>query len=751
MGGALLLTLCDGWTLRQEEEKTPAENPNAQAAQPIEGQDQIQRRKGYLVQVRLPITATVQEQVESTIRRIIEQTGVVREAAERPVVVLEFDTSNGQNGRGSRLGSCLDLSRFLISNDVSSVELLAYVPGPKGHVDVLDPGAQAPKSELTGHAVLVALACNHLVMHRDSFIGQAGIDEQAIDDGLRNTYQQIAAQRLVLPVEVALCMLDPNQSLYRVDLGEGRSVFVAKGELLRLEAEGKAVQSETINEPGSLPIFASDTLSQFQLLRHRVEARRDIAERFRLSPDALEGDPSLGVPWRAVQLALNGAIDERQASWVIGALGQIDPKVNLIIVTVDSEVGNAAQSLRIANRIADFPSDTTRTVAYVPRSARGNPVLIAMACDHIVMAPDAVLGGGVRKDVQSNTAAMKEPIQELAAKVERDWSLLAALVDPANSVQLWSHKTTAQLRIMSREQHAELDDEDRDNWLPLRDLSAADGISGREAESMFVARYLVDDPSQLKALYQLQGEPLTLTPTWTERLVQGLARFVTRPWVTAWLLFGAMFFLMTEMSTPGIGLPGLLGTICLLLFFWGQSFNGNVHWLEVLLFVAGMAFVLLELFVLPGTGILGLGGVGMIFVAIVLAMQTFIIPRTREDFSRLPISLSMVFAAVAGVFVALILFRKYLSQMPIFKRLMLDTPQSDESLRDIDERESLVNWNHLLGQHGQTVTPLVPAGKAKFGTEVVDVISDGTLVETHCPVVVTEVSGNRVVVQRASD
>jgi membrane-bound ClpP family serine protease len=230
-------------------------------------------------------------------------------------------------------------------------------------------------------------------------------------------------------------------------------------------------------------------------------------------------------------------------------------------------------------------------------------------------------------------------------------------------------------------------------------------------------------------------------------MVHGLARFVTSPWVTAWLLFGAMFFLMTEMSTPGVGLPGFLGTLCLLLFFWGQSCNGNVHWLEILLFVVGLAFVALEVFVLPGTGVLGLGGVGMIFTAIVLATQTFIIPRTREEFSRLPVSLSMVFAAIAGFVVALFLFRKYLSQMPVFKRLMLHSPGSDDSLRDIDQREALVNWDHLMGQAGRTVTPLVPAGKAKFGQEVIDVVSDGALIEPDQPIVVIRVSGNHVVVR----
>ncbi len=742
----LIATLFAAVAPAQEPSNEPAAGAPTQAEEEQRPPSEV-RRKGHLVQVRLPITASVQEQVENTIRRIVEQSGTVTESAQRPAIVLEFDTSNGQNGRGSRLGSCLDLSRFLISNEVSGVELIAYIPGPKGFFDATEPGSVQPKSELLGHAVLVALACNHLVMHRDASIGQAGVDEPAIDDGLRNTYRQISAKRLTLPIEVALSMLDSNQSLYRVDVGDGKSLYVERAELLRLEAEGKVVQSDTLSEPGNLPLYSSQMLSQFQLLRHRVASRRDIAERFRLLPDSLEGDPTLGTQWHAVQVNFTGEIDERQVSWVLNALDQLDPKYNLIFVTLESDGGNASQCLRIANRLAEFEADTMRTVAHIPNFARGNSSLIALACDHVVMAPAAVLGGVPADPKSSVDHVMKEPVQALAAKADRDWSLLLALSDPANAIELWSHQTTGQLRIMSQEQHRELEAQEQTAWLPLRELSLDDGISGQEAESMFVARYVVDDFHQLKTLYQLQSEPWELSPTWTDRWVHGLARLVTSPWVTAWLLFGAMFFLMTEMSTPGVGLPGFLGTLCLLLFFWGQSCNGNVHWLEVLLFVVGMAFVALEVFVLPGTGVFGLGGVGMIFVAIVLATQTFILPRTQEEFSRLPVSLSMVFAAVAGFLVALFFFRKYLTQMPVFKRLMLHSPSSDDSLKNIDEREALVNWNHLLGQHGKTVTPLVPAGKAKFGQEVIDVVSDGQLIEPNQSVVVMEVSGNHVVVR----
>ena len=45
------------------------------------------------------------------------------------------------------------------------------------------------------------------------------------------------------------------------------------------------------------------------------------------------------------------------------------------------------------------------------------------------------------------------------------------------------------------------------------------------------------------------------------------------------------------------------------------------------------------------------------------------------------------------------------------------------------------------------MTPLVPAGKAQIGNDLIDVISDGRLIERNLPIRVIEVTGNRVVVE----
>ena len=52
----------------------------------------------------------------------------------------------------------------------------------------------------------------------------------------------------------------------------------------------------------------------------------------------------------------------------------------------------------------------------------------------------------------------------------------------------------------------------------------------------------------------------------------------------------------------------------------------------------------------------------------------------------------------------------------------------------------------LLGQTGQALTTLRPAGRVKFGDRVGDVVSEGGYIERGSAVQVLKVAGNRVVV-----
>ena len=68
---------------------------------------------------------------------------------------------------------------------------------------------------------------------------------------------------------------------------------------------------------------------------------------------------------------------------------------------------------------------------------------------------------------------------------------------------------------------------------------------------------------------------------------------------------------------------------------------------------------------------------------------------------------------------------------------------------ELQRREAVVQYDHLMGKEGHTTPPLSPAGKADFDGELFDVVSDGVAVGRNAIVVVVEVAGNRVVVRES--
>lgn len=99
---------------------------------------------------------------------------------------------------------------------------------------------------------------------------------------------------------------------------------------------------------------------------------------------------------------------------------------------------------------------------------------------------------------------------------------------------------------------------------------------------------------------------------------------------------------------------------------------------------------------------------------------------------------------MAGVVAAAVFIRKFLPHTPFLRGMMLDPPAEENEV--LHERESLVHWEHLTGKRGVATTQLTPSGKARFGDDVVDVISDGEVIAKGSDVYVAEVHGNRVLV-----
>src|SRR6478735_7112821 len=178
---------------------------------------------GALVRVRLPLSGNADAHIKSAIKRVVGQlTRGPRRGNHRPTVVLELVSQrrHGGNGEGTDFTRALALADYLTQPEMSAVKTVAYIP-----------------RTIKGHGVLIALACDEIVMHPEAEIGEAGIDSddsRTVDPKILGAYREVTAARRTVPEAIALGMVDRRRGILKVDTDDGTE-FIGKDELAGLK------------------------------------------------------------------------------------------------------------------------------------------------------------------------------------------------------------------------------------------------------------------------------------------------------------------------------------------------------------------------------------------------------------------------------------------------------------------------------------------------------------------------------------
>ncbi len=735
-----------------------AEKPAGGARANQEAQDgpggaavEFQKRVGTLVRIAAPLTDNVTKRAVRMAKKAIDS---AKQKELWPVIIFEIEPGH------CTFGGAYDLADAISQLDGATT--VAYVPKD----------AQGKPQTLRGHAVLLALACDMILMAPDAKIGEAGADEETINLPERSGYVEIAKRRRTAPVDLALGMLDPNLVVYELETAQfGVREFVRSDRLEEFLKETTVVEEPDPQKPlirqGEAGLFTGAEAKRLGLVRYLVEDRHAVAKVLGLPAESLEEDPSLDGGWRAIQIPIDSELTRNYCNQLERKVQtEIDRgNVNLIVFVIDSPGGSAEASLGLAKFLShDLNQSQRRTVAYIKGEARGEAAFIALACDHIVMLPEATIGGRVSLDEEppqgggpQNPMRRERPrqrvdrigdvvrdLQHIAEEKGRAYSLGAAFADPNMTVYRYTRKSDGLVQYYSE---AEAQTQaDPDNWSQgeaVTQLGKPLRLTGAKAKEFGLATDVVDNFDGLKAIYGLEQDPRTVQPGWADTLLEALR---DRKLLFALLMIGGAAF-YAELQSPGTGVGGLVATVCFLLFFWGTYLDGTAGWLEALLFVLGIVLIVLEVFVIPGFGVFGVGGAMMVLASLVLALQTSHgLPASSADLRELRGSLSVVTGAGVGVLALIALLRQWLPKSRAMSGIMLDPPSEHEQ-REIHRNESLARFDQLVGQHGVAVTQLTPSGKAKIGGQIVNVITGGELVDRGQAIVVVHHQGSRVVVR----
>jgi membrane-bound serine protease (ClpP class) len=685
------------------------------------------KRFGRILRLSLPL----QQESISSVSSFLDQVLDVAARSDREAVLIfemvDEPEKSERYRQTSQFGISFEIARILTSERLGRNRTVAWIRGP-----------------LDGHAVLVAAACDEILIDSRATIGDAGATEKTIDEALESGYREIASRRGTIPVQLALAMLNPGQAVWEV-VGEKGRQFVSPQQLEGLLAEQTVLEKKLLVRPDRMARFDATEARRLGIADRLVDNQSQLADALELPSEKIEDLTAALKKTKAVRVDLTGVIDAGRIDAVRRRIEQAIRRddANLIILYIDSPGGSVADSLNLANYLAfDLDPAKIRTVAYIPAEALADAALIALACDRRIVREGAVLGGtGASVPSQDEIEVICDSIRErLAPKGNFDWSLPCAMFDPKLDVYRYGRKTRE--RFLCQQELKELTNPN--GWVRENQVTTPDQLFktvGSEAVEFHLADQEVDDFAQLKSIFGLEDDPTLVEPNWADHLIESLAS----PALAVFFLTiaGAAFY--AEMHTPGLGLGAFLAGIFVMLFFWSQYLGGTAGWLEALLFFAGIGCILLEVFVIPGFGIFGLGGGALVLISVVLACQTFILPRNPYQFGQFQNSLLVVLISGTGIAVLGYWMNRWLPKTPLLGKIMLP-PLSDEQKDQLNDHESLTHFESLIGQEGKTLTPLNPSGKARIENKTYDVITEGQPIKANQPVQVVEVHGNRILV-----
>ena len=438
-----------------------------------------------------------------------------------------------------------------------------------------------------------------------------------------------------------------------------------------------------------------------------------------------------------------------------------------IVFDVDTPGGRVDSAVNIIRSIQDTQ---VPTIAFVNRQAISAGAMISIACNQIVMTSGGTIGDSAPVNIQGQEVGEKAisyiqgTIRATAERENRNPDIAEAMVD--KELVLVKLADGQIIKLLPEEYIAREEDGEEMDILcaqgKLLTLSTQQALEYRFADAQaetltdLLAQYEIvevdgiklpltedgiaqrqqDFGSEINRLKTLAGARITeVEATLADRVVF----FLTNPLISSLLLSLGILGIFIEIRTPGFGIPGFLGLLCVGLFFGGHMLTKiGAEW-AFLLFLIGLGLIALEVFVIPGFGVAGILG-----ITLMLGSVFFVFDKAYE-FRTAVMWLSVSVILSAGL---VILAAVLLPETQLFRRLALSTVMDTQMGYHSSSSE---DFQAYLGQSGTALTPLRPSGTARIANNRVDVVTVGDFIAQDSIVQVVSVEGPKVFVEAVED
>jgi len=399
------------------------------------------------------------------------------------------------------------------------------------------------------------------------------------------------------------------------------------------------------------------------------------------------------------EVRFSGEVSPSQSQWLENAYQEAqDNQADAVYLIIDTLGGRVDSALEMSKTI-----NSMDTIVLVDGGAISAGALMALSGSEMYMTSGSTIGGaepqigGERAD-EKTVSVWSAELASQAEKNGRDPIIARAMADDSIAIE-------------------GLVDEGK-----LLTLTAEEAL-----------KYEMTDGVYRSDLDLRADKNLNIIGSSGKTTINYVTDFLTTAAVSTILLMLGIAGILIELFTPGFGLPGGIGIAALGLYFGGGILAGISGWEAALLFIIGLALLLVEVFIIPGFGIAGVLGLAALFGSIFLSTPD---PSTAVQ--------SLVIAIIGAAVLIIVVFR-FTPGRKVFKRLILEMEETPAQ-GYVAAKKGLVS---LIGKQGIAKTTLRPSGTAEIDDVFVDVVTSGEYIEEGTLIVVSNVEGMRVIVKQA--
>lgn len=421
---------------------------------------------------------------------------------------------------------------------------------------------------------------------------------------------------------------------------------------------------------------------------------------------------------KVMVMEIKSEIDPRTNRYVELALDHaISTQADIVIIEMDTYGGVLTDAKEIVDKIMDFEKPIW---VYINSDAASAGALISIACDSIYMSPGASIGaatvvsGTGEKAPDKYQSYMRSIMRATAEENGRNPRIAEGMVDESFAID--SVKLEGQVITFSTSEAIKY------GFCEAKVESIEEILERNNVIDYELDRFALNTPDKIIAFF--------LNP-----FISGILILI---------IIGGIYF---ELQTPGVGFPLFAALIALVLYLVPYYLNGLADNWEIITLFLGLSLIAVEIFVLPGFGLAGIGGIVMTVGSLILIM----INNDAFNFDFVPANdilyaVAATFGGLLGGMILLFIGGARITNTSFFKRVALV-----DTLDKVQGYTTRVSPESLRGIKGIAHTVLRPGGKVLINGQIYDAYTRGEFIDKGQTIVVIDDETTTLRVKQAEE